>query len=85
VVAAGLRPAIAGLAGSDLGPDEAAAQLVDGFLAQAAQSARFRVTLPPGLSSHLLDEGDWDVFPAGVSEVVARVEMARSAAQDSVR
>ncbi len=77
--------AIAGLERSGLGPDEAAAQVVDAFLAQAAQSAGLRVTLPPGLSSYLLDEGDWDVFPAGISEVVARVEAARSAAQDSVR
>jgi hypothetical protein len=76
--------AIEELVASGLSSDEAVAQLVDTFIQRAAESAAYRVSLPPALASYLLDREDWDLYSPGVSEVVARVQLVRNPVGDSV-
>jgi len=76
--------AIEDLMASGLSSEEAVGQLVDSFMQKAAESASFRISLPPALASHLLDGGDWDLYAPGVSDVVARLQIVRGAGQDSL-
>jgi hypothetical protein len=58
--------------------EELVATRVDEFLEQAARDNRFRATLPPGLSSYLLERIDWELVQPGIDEVVARAAILQS-------
>jgi len=76
----GLDPdTLARVAESHMGRRAAAATQVIRLLEAAVLDPRYAVPLPVGLSDHLLDNGDWEIYRSGIDMAVLEAAISRSA------